>query len=396
MIPLRPTRAEIDLAAFLHNLQQVKGLLPKGVEILAVIKADAYGHGACELARVALEEGVRMLGVATLEEALQLRQEGIVAPILILCGITREQAEAALAYDLSVVLYSWKVAEALDKAAQHRGTPARVHVKVDTGMGRLGLLPEEVGPFVEGVKGLRHLTIEGMMTHFAAGSDEGEQKAQDWGPQVAHAPDPVKRGLKRFQEVLLELPTYGIGTPLIHAANSAAILDFPEVSFEMVRPGILLYGCTPSPEKVPRLSLRPVLTLKTQILGIRRLPPASSIGYGQTYFTSRESRIAILPLGYADGYNRALSNQAQVLVKGKRVPVVGRISMDLCTVDVTDLPEVREGEEVILLGRQGEEEITAWELASIQGTIPYEIFTAVGKRVPRVYRRAGDTNVRSL
>ncbi|MBI1987420.1 MAG: alanine racemase [Nitrospinae bacterium] len=454
MIPLRATRAEINLEAFAHNLRQVKGRLPGEVGLLAVVKADAYGHGACELARVAVEEGVKMLGVATLEEGIELRQEGIVAPILILSGITREQAEGAVAHDLSVVLYSLKVAEALDRAAWNRGSQARVHVKVDTGMGRLGLFPEEMGRFFEGLKGLKHLAVEGVMTHFAAcsGAEQGEVRAE--APPHAATSGPIqgepkrKEGLKesieRFREALLQLPAYGIGTPLVHAASSAAILDFPEAAFDMVRPGILLYGCTPSPltrEEKERgskgageqgsggageqgsrrsggqessavgenpcpslypnappplrssaplpLPLEPVLTLKTRIHCIKRFPPGSSIGYGQTYFTTRESRIAVLPLGYADGYSRSLSNRASVLVKGKRAPVVGRISMDLCTIDVTEIPGLEEGEEVVLLGRQGEEEITAWELASLQGTIPYEVFTAIGKRVPRVYLRGG-------
>lgn len=443
MIPLRATRAEIDLEAFAHNLRQVKGRLPGKVDILAVVKADAYGHGACELARVAVEEGVRMLGVATLEEGIGLREEGIVAPTLILSGITREQAEGAVAHDLSVVLYSLKVAEALDRAAWNRGSQARVHVKMDTGMGRLGIFPEEVGPFLEGLKGLKHLTVEGAMTHFAGGSEAGREEGRAEPPVHAATFDPIqgepktKRGLKesveRFRKALLQLPAYGIGTPIVHAASSTAILDYPEAAFDMVRPGILLYGSTPFPlgrgvggqgsseagenspqplspaalpspgSSTPRLihpsaplSLEPVLTLKTRIHCLKRFPPGSSIGYGQTYFTARESRIAVLPLGYADGYIRSLSNRASVLVKGKRAPVVGRISMDLCTIDVTDIPGVEEGEEVVLLGRQEEEEITAWELASLQGTIPYEVFTSISKRVPRVYLRGRACKARYL
>ena len=368
---------EIDLDAFRHNLEQAKGLLPEGVTILAVIKDEAYGHGACELAFEAIRGGVKMLGTATVEEGIQLRSQGISAPILILSGSTTEQVEEVVEQNLSVTLYSREIAKALDTAARRRKKKIPIHLKIDTGMGRLGISPEEVKPFLQGLHKLPGLTIEGIMTHFATAADADKEYTR-WQ-------------LSRFRESLSSSPAPEIGPerPIIHAANSAAVLNFPESYMDMVRLGILLYGCYPHTEARRELPLQPVLSWKTRVLSLKRVPPESWIGYGKTYRTSRNSLVAILPVGYADGYNRALSNRAHVLIRKKRVPVIGRVSMDLCAVDATEIPSLHEGEEAVLLGMQGKEEITAHDLASLLETIPYEIFTSIDRRIPRIFLKNG-------
>ncbi|MFQ5904373.1 MAG: alanine racemase, partial [Candidatus Binatia bacterium] len=351
------TRVETDLDAFRHNLEQAKKLLPQGVAIMAVIKDEAYGHGAYELALEALQGGAKMLGVATVEEGVQLRSEGIVAPILVLCGLTPEEVEETVENRLSITLYSREMAGLINAAALKWGRKVPVHLKIDTGMGRLGILPEEAKPFQEEFQSLTGLVVEGVMTHFAA------------APEADTAYSSTQ--LHRFQGVLSFFLSSEVGAerPIAHAANSAAVLNLPQSCLDMVRLGILLYGCNPCLETMRKIPLRPVLTWKTCVLSLKRVPSGSWIGYDRTYCTSRDSLLAILRVGYADGYSRALSNRAQVLIQGKRVPLIGRISMDICAVDATELPSLREGEEVVLLGRQGEEEITAHELASLQETI---------------------------
>lgn len=371
------TRVETDLDAFRYNLEQAKGLLPPGVAILAVIKDEAYGHGAYELALEALLGGAKMLGVATVEEGVQLRSQGIVAPILVMCGIMPEQAEEAVQHKFSVSLYSREAARALDAVACSRGKKVPVHLKIDTGMGRLGILPEEAKPFWDWVHGLSGLVVEGIMTHFASVS-EGEREYASWQ-------------LSRFREVLSSCLSSVVGPekPLAHAANSAATLSLSESWLDMVRLGILLYGCYPYQGSRHEIPLRPVLSWRTRVLSLKWMPAGSWIGYERTYCTSRDSLVATLPVGYADGYSCILSNRGQVLIRGKRLPLMGRISMDLCAVDATEVPSLREGEEVVLLGKQGEEEITACELAFLKETIPYEVFTSIGRRVPRVFLKEG-------
>lgn len=368
----RPVWAEIDLEALAHNVQAIKSILAPQTEIMAIVKANAYGHGAGPVARKALASGVTWLGVATLDEALALRREGISAPLLILGYTPPEDAGRVVAADISQTVFSVDQARALNAAAAAVGTRARLHLKIDTGMGRLGFLPGEAVTAARTMAALPHVTLEGIFTHFAAA--DAADKTYTW------------RQLDLFQQVITRLEQHGITFPWRHAANSGAIIDLPETHFNLVRAGIILYGHYPSPEvRRERLALSPVMTLKTRVVLVKEVPAGSYISYGCTYCTPGPARIATLPVGYADGYSRLLSNRAQVLLRGRRVPVVGRVCMDQCMIDVTSIPEVRVGDEAVLFGRQGEESLTVEEVAAWMGTINYEILCLISKRVPRLY-----------
>ncbi|AKX95009.1 alanine racemase [Moorella thermoacetica] len=368
----RPVWAEIDLEAVARNVRAIKKILAPQTEIMAIVKANAYGHGAGPVARTALANGVSWLGVATLGEALDLRREGITAPLLILGYTPPEDAGRVVEADISQTVFSVDQARALNAAAAAVGTRARLHLKIDTGMGRLGFLPREAVTAARAIADLPHVTLEGIFTHFAA-SDAADKTY-------------TQRQLGLFQQVIAELEKQGITFPWRHAANSGAIIDLPGTHFNLVRAGIILYGHYPSPEvQRERLALTPVMTLKTRVVLVKEVPAGSYISYGCTYRTPGPARIATLPVGYADGYSRLLSNRAEVLVRGRRVPIVGRICMDQCMIDVTAIPEVRVGDEVVLFGRQGGQTLTVEEVAAWMGTINYEILCLISKRVPRVY-----------
>jgi len=368
--PGRPTWVEIDLDAIAGNVRRLRQIVTPQAQILAVLKADAYGHGASKVARVALNNGATWLGVACLGEALTLREQGIEAPILVLGFTPAWQARQVVQNNISATVFSTPVAEALSQAARDLGRPARVHIKVDTGMGRLGLLPEEVLPFMREIARLPALEIEGIFSHLAA-ADEEDLTYTHW--QIA-----------RFEEVLRTLEGEGLRPPLAHIANSAAALRLREAHYDMVRIGIALYGlspsaCVPLPE-----GFRPALSFKCQVAQVKSLPEGSFVGYGRTFRTSRPSRIAVIPVGYADGFRRAPRHWGEVLVRGRRAPLVGRVSMDQATIDVTDIPDVRQGDEVVLIGEQGGERITVEEVAERLGTIHYEVISEILARVPRV------------
>lgn len=369
----RPVWADVDLSAVAHNIREIRRLVRPKTHIMAIVKANGYGHGAARVARTVLQYGADSLGVATLGEALQLRQEGIKAPILILGYTPAEQAGLAVAHNVTQTIYTPEMAEAVSGAAVQMKTRAAVHIKIDTGMGRIGFLPgngtmEAIRRMVR----LPGLFVEGIFTHFAAA---------DWQNK-----DFTWEQFARFQEVLESLSRAGIDIPIKHAANSAAVLDMPETHLDMVRPGIILYGLYPS-EKVrkERVSLSPAMALKTRVSFVKRVGPGTSISYGRKYITTRETLIASLPLGYADGYSRLLSNQGEVLIRGKRLPVVGTVCMDQLMVDVGELPNVSMGDEAVLFGSQGGERIAVEEIAERLNTINYEILCMVGGRVPRVY-----------
>ncbi|SEB07943.1 alanine racemase [Paenibacillus sp. 276b] len=378
----RPTQAEINLDHLCNNVDAFRETLPQGKKLLACVKANAYGHGAVEMARELERVGVDYLSVAFLDEALELRQHGITLPILVLGYTPPEGIAEAWKHDVTITLFSKEVLEAI----QHleTGTSSRklkVHIKIDSGMGRLGLLPgEEAVAFIQEAAKLKQVMLEGMFTHFAKADEKDKTYTLEQ--------------YRRFRGVVDALRDQGCVIPIIHTANSAATIDTPELSYDMVRVGISLYGLYPSREvnhQVVKLS--PVLTLKTKAVLVKTLPPHWGVSYGTRYVTQGNERIATLPIGYADGFSRMLSGKAQVLVRGRRVPVVGTICMDQCMVSLqsfaAEAEEIQVGEEVVLIGHQSGAVITADEVASQLGTIPYEVICMMAHRIPRVYTRNG-------
>jgi len=373
MRPERPTWVEIDLSAIANNSRQVQSLVGPMVRILASLKADAYGHGALKVARTVLHNGASMLGVATVSEAMPLREAGIGAPILVFGYVPAWQMREAVRLGLTITLYSSESAQALSRAACTLGQAVKVHVKVDTGMGRLGIRAEqvtEVLALLHEIIDLPGLELEGIFTHFAM-ADTHDQ---------THA----RMQLARFQNVLQVVEKEHIRPPLVHAANSAAILSLPEAHFDMVRPGIALYGLDPSPEVRLPVGFRPALSFKTQVAQVKVIPEGECISYGCTCITERATRVAILPVGYADGFRRAPTNWGSVLIHSQEAPLLGRVCMDQSIVDVTHIPQVRAGDEVVLIGRQGSVSLTAEQVAQRLGTINYEVVSEILARVPRV------------
>ena len=369
----RPTWVEIDLSAIGNNTRQVKSLVGPQVSVLASLKADAYGHGALKVARTVLHNGASMLGVATVSEATPLREAGVNAPILVFGYVPLWQMREAVRLGLTITLYSVESAQALSRAALALGQTVKVHVKVDTGMGRLGIRAEQVEEIVtlmREIRGLPGLELEGVFTHFAM-ADTLDQ---------AHA----RIQLARFQNVLQVLEAVGMRPPLVHAANSAATIALPEAHFDMVRPGIALYGLDPSLEVRLPAGFRPALSFKTQVAQAKIIPEGECISYGCTYTTERPTRVAVLPVGYADGFRRAPTNWGTVLIHGQEAPLLGRVCMDQCMVDVSHIPHTRVGDEVVLIGRQGQAMLTAEQIAQRLGTINYEVVSAILARVPRV------------
>ena len=373
MRPDRPTWLEVDLSAIGRNTQLVKELVGPDVRVLVSLKADAYGHGALRVARTALHNGASWLGVATVSEAAPLRDAGIHAPILVFGYAPPWQARDVAQLDLRATVYSLDTASALSRAALDLGRDVRVHVKVDTGMARLGLRWEDIPrivAFVETLRQMPGLVVEGVFTHFATADSADQTYAQ--------------RQLERFQMVLAALEERGLRPPIVHAANSAATLSLPLARYDMVRPGVAIYGLAPSADVRLPEEFRPALAFKTQVAQVKDVPPGEGISYGATYVTTRTTTIAVLPVGYADGFRRAPANWGEVLVRGRRAPLLGRVCMDQCMVDVSDIPGVRQGDEVVLIGRQDGDELTAEEVASRLGTINYEVVAELLARVPRM------------
>lgn len=370
--PRRPVWAEVDLKNVKFNLAQVRNLIAENTEIMAVVKADAYGHGVIPVAEALIEEGVDRLAVALPGEGQELRQAGIDLPVQILGEVLPSQVEALMKYDLIPTLCKRNTAFGLSEIAGGKGKKVKVHIKVDTGMGRIGKRPEEAVDYIKFVSDLPHLEIEGIMTHFAR-ADE-------------HNKDYTYEQWESFKNVLAGVRAAGIEIPLVQVANSAAILDLPEMNLDLVRPGIMLYGLLPSGEIKNKIELKPVLSWKARIVYIKEVPAGSGISYGTTYITDRPTEVATIPLGYADGYSRLLSNKGEVLIHGQRAPILGRVCMDQFMVDVTDIPSAAVGDEVVLIGRQGNAEITATELAKHIGTINYEVLCGISKRIERIYK----------
>ncbi|MBM4124135.1 MAG: alanine racemase [Nitrospira sp.] len=367
-----PTIAAIDLSALAHNLAVVRRHLTAPCNILAVVKADAYGHGAVTISQTLAGLGVARFGVATIQEGVTLRDAGLQAPILVMGALLPAQLPDLLAHKLTPVIHEPSIAEALAALVRSRPDPSPIHIKVDTGMGRLGLAPEAVLPFLQSPLCKGPLRVEGLMTHLAD-ADGGD-------------PDYTESQIARFRALAAQATAAGVSIPLLHVANSAAILRYPSSHFNLVRPGIMLYGYQSALRGPAAPDLRHVLTLSATVMQIKHLASGQSVGYNRAYRASRPSRIAVLPIGYADGYSRALSNRGHVLLKGRQAPVVGRVCMDMTMVDVTDIPDVTAGDEAVLIGWQGEAQITADDLARWLDTIPYEVLCAIGPRVARVYR----------
>ncbi|TAL24594.1 MAG: alanine racemase [Nitrospirae bacterium] len=364
--------AEIDLAAIAHNFKIAKKITGNRA-IIAVVKADAYGHGSVEASRRLVREGASYLAVAYTSEAVALRQAGIKTPVIVL--FDKYDISDYFKYDLMPVIHDIKTARAFSKEAKKRKQEIRVHIKIDTGMGRLGF-NEDIDKSIGTIVKMDFLTVTGIMSHFSDAdlSDRSYALMQ----------------LDRFNKLKNTFIKKSGGHLLSHIANSAAVMSLPESHLDAIRPGLMLYGYSPlsaEPSKPRTLEslLRPAMTVKTKILSLRKLRKGSPVSYGRTFITSRDSLIAVLPVGYADGYSRIFSNNSEVLVRGKRSPVVGRICMDTTMADVTDVRGVAEGDDVILLGRQKVDVITASELAIKAGTIPYEILTSFGNKSRKVY-----------
>lgn len=373
----RVTHAVVSLDALARNLGRVRDRVGANVQIMGVVKADAYGHGAFPVARTLVDAGATWLGVALPEEGAHLRRQGLQVPILVMGPTPPDQGPLLFEYRLDQMVYHPLHARALAGITGSSSGGLRVHLKIDTGMGRLGIHPSEAAAGAKAVVNLPGLQLGGVMTHFAAAdaADKGHALEQ----------------LRRFLEAIREIEASGIAVPLRHAANSAAIVDLPEAHLDMVRPGIVLYGYPPSPFLSQDLSWEPVLTFTTHIAQMKKVPKGGTVSYGCDYSAPRDILVATLPVGYADGFNRLLSNRGEVLIQGQRAPVIGRVCMDMIMIDVTDVGGAQEGDEAILLGRQGDRAVQADEWAERLGTISYEILCNISKRVPRSYFWQGKT-----
>lgn len=368
--------AKIDLDAIRQNILNSKKLLKPSVRLLAVIKADAYGHGAVPVAK-ALEQLADMYGVAVIEEAVELREHGIQKPILILGTVPEKWYSAVVEYDIIPAVYTPTMAKGLSKAACRNNKTVKIHIKVDTGMGRIGMEPsKESAELVGQMSRLPGLVIDGCFTHMAR-ADEYE-KTFAW------------QQYEKYSFFMKELEKLGITVPLRHIANSASIMEFPEFQLDMVRSGISTYGLYPS-EQVDqsRLALKPALSLYSHISYVKEMEAGCPISYGGTYVTERPTRVATIPAGYADGYPRNLSNRGYVLVHGKKAPILGRVCMDQFMVDVTGIPDVKIGDRATLIGQDGELAITVEELSALAGSFHYEFICNISKRVPRLYHYQG-------
>lgn len=366
-------KAEVNLSNLLYNLSQVRQCISPACKILAVVKANAYGHGIREVSRALQGAEVDMLGVAHVEEGILLRQAGIQTGILVLGGIDVCYSSDIIRWKLTPVVYTESLASSLSKASRDAGVMLPVHIKVDTGMRRIGVDPQNAVAFAENIRKQKGLFIEGIMTHFAEADLQDKEFADEQ--------------LEIFLSICELLKQKGISIPLRHTANSAAVINtaMKDSHLDMVRPGIMLYGYLPSPLLSSGIDLRPVMTWKSRIVHLKKVPKGMGISYGRTFITKRDSIVATILIGYADGFSRSLSNTGEVIVKSRRAPVIGRVCMDMTMADVTDIPDVHTGDDVILIGGEGDHRITADDIAMWRGTISYEVLCDVGERVERVY-----------
>jgi alanine racemase len=370
----RPTTALVDLSALSHNLACARSRVNKSVEIIPVVKADAYGHGAKEVVRRLYSQGVNILCVALLDEALALRQSGFAGEILVSNGLFPGEEEEAVARGFIPFVLSSESLERLEAAARKRGQPAKVHLKVDTGMGRIGVDPGEFFPLAERILRSPHLTLDGVLSHLAS-ADLNSPEENDY----------TRRQIESFALLRAGLERRGYKVPRWHLLNSAGLIRFPEALHTAVRLGIMLYGVSPSEDVDLSDQLQPVLSLKTQITFLKKVPPGSAISYGRQTVVERPSLIATIPIGYADGLPRTLPVGFPLLVRGRRAPIAGVVTMDMTMLDVTDVPGVARGDEVVIIGEQGGQLIRVEDIAKACGTIPYEVLCRLGPRVPRHY-----------
>jgi len=368
-----PAWVEIDLDCLKENIALLKGMLDPVTQICLVVKADAYGHGSVEVARAALEAGVHMLGVATLHEAIELRCAKVTAPTLVLSPSLHSEIDEIIAYGLRPSVSSLEFARKLSQKSQKNCKTTPFHVEVDTGMGRTGLDYDTAYGVLKELAALPNVAMEGVFTHFPDAENEDLSFAQGQ--------------LEKFNNLISRLKEDGIAFELVHAANSAGILNVPHSFFNMVRPGLMIYGLRPAGRGASTCKAKPVMSFKSCIVQVRQVSGGSFISYGRTYRVPKDSLIGVVPVGYGHGYSWSLSNTGQMLVRGKRAPIVGRVTMDLTMLDVSDVPGVKEGDEVVLFGCQGSEEITAEEVALRAGTVSYEILCSIGKRVVRTFIR---------
>lgn len=368
---LSPTIATIHLSALAHNLAELRRVLAPSCEILAIVKADGYGHGSIAMAETLSQLGVTKFGVATIQEGVALRDAGLNETIIVLGGIFSWQLGDLIHYSLTPVISDASIGRQLGEKLSPSQMPFPVHVKIDTGMRRLGFTPETVLDFLDSPLFRGPLLLESLMTHLADADNTN--------------PDFTLKQLDEFQTIVTQLRSQGILIPSLHAANTAGIVSYPQSHCDMVRPGLLLYGYQPTSSSTITLDLQPALTLSTKVVQTRDVPAGEGLSYNRLYRTTRASRIGILPIGYAHGYNRLLSNRGEALIGKTRVPIVGRICMDMTLIDITDVPHAQVGDDVVLLGRQGAEEISAIDIANWQESIPYEVLCSIGPRVNRVY-----------
>lgn len=369
---MRPTWVEVDTSAIESNFALVRKALPVQAKAMAVVKADGYGHGAVPVALAAIEAGAEFLGVALVEEGIALRRAGIICPILYMEAMFPWQAIDIVRFGITATVTSHRCADMLEKAATQLRRRARVHIKVDTGMGRLGLAPADIPGLADYVAKQPHLELEGVFTHLACAECD---------------PDMTSRQLSQFADLIDLLRRKGYNVPLAHVANSVAAMSIPEAAFDMVRVGGVMYGLSPAGTTPPDDSFKPALSFHTRVSFVKTSCAGATISYGATYKCSRKEMVVTLPVGYADGYSRALSGKGQVLIGGERRPIAGRVCMDQTMIALPQDYDVHEGDEVVLIGKQGGERILAEEIAAMIGTIGYEVVCSISKRVPRVYVR---------
>lgn len=372
---MRPTWAEVNMDNLLYNLSEIKKKISTKVKIMAVVKADAYGHGSVEVAKL-LSEMVDYFAVAILDEAIELRKEGIKNPILVLGYTPFDGFADILRYDISQTVFDLEYAKKLSEEAEKWNKEVKIHIKIDTGMGRIGYTDyEKAINEIKEIKKFPNIIVEGIYTHFATADDKNKEYAN--------------MQYEKFLGILRLLEKQGVYIPLKHAANSAAILDLPYTHFDMVRAGLILYGLYPSEYVNRDVNLKPVMSFKTKVVYVKELLPGESVSYGRKFIATKKTKVATLPVGYADGFTRMLSGKAKVIVKGKYAPVIGNICMDQCMIDVTEIEDVKVGDVVTLLGCDGDIKISAEHWAELLGTINYEVVCLLKKRVPRIYIKDG-------
>ena len=372
------TWAEVDLDAIAHNMREIRRITDKNAQIMAVVKADAYGHGFMETAKTLLENGADRLAVAVLQEGKQLRSRGVTVPILILGASGPEDAEDLINFDITPNVFDYEFAKALSYEAEKKEKVTKIHIKLDTGMSRIGFVVddgdhEEIVDEIIKVSKLPYIEIEGIFSHFSTSDEENREYTE--------------LQFKRFMQVVDALEQRGLHIPIKHICNSAGIMMYPEMHLDMVRPGVILYGMYPSDEvDKTRLNLIPAMTLKSRITLVKDVEPGRGVSYGKEYITDRTTKIATVPIGYADGYLRKIAKKGRMLVHGVKVPIIGRICMDQCMIDVTNVHNIDKGDEAIIFGKEG---ITIDDVAEWLETINYEVACVIGKRIPRIYTRNG-------